>query len=162
MIFVTLGTQDKTFPRLLKAVEKLKTNEQIVMQIGSTEFNTKKKNIKIFKYLSLDEFNNYMTKADVVITHAGVGTIIHGLKLHKKMIVAPRLKKYKEHVNDHQTQILKTFSDSEYILPLYDFEDLEKLLKKEFVPKDFVSNNKKFVSELENEIDRLTKRKGEK
>lgn len=161
MIFVTLGTQDKVFPRLLEAVEKLSLNDNIIMQIGSTEFKSKKKNIKIYKYLSPDEFNNYMMKADVVISHAGVGTIIQGLKLHKKMIVAARLKKYKEHVNDHQMEILKTFSEDGYILPLYDFNDLEKLINEEFEPKVFTTNNKKFRKNLTNEINNLTK-KGEK
>ena len=49
MIFVTLGTQDKTFPRLLEAVDKLKTPEQIVIQAGSTkyEFDPAKKNIQL-------------------------------------------------------------------------------------------------------------------
>lgn len=162
MIFVTLGTQDKTFPRLLEAIEKLEIEDEIIMQVGSTNFKTQKSNIKIFKYLSPDEFNDYMIKAEVVITHAGVGTIIQGLKLRKKMIVAPRLKKYKEHVNDHQTQILDTFSNNGYILPLNDFDDLGKLIKTAFVPKCFVSNNKNFVHKLDDEIDKLTKGKGVK
>ena len=156
MIFVTLGTQDKTFPRLLEAVEQIDTEQEIIMQVGSTEFKTKKKNIKIYKYLSPKKFNEYMIKAEVIITHAGVGTIIQGLKLHKKMIVAPRLKKFKEHVNDHQMQILQTFSESGYILPLNDFSQLDKLLKKKFTPKKFVSNNERFINKLDVEINKLT------
>ena len=102
MIFVTLGTQDKHFGRLLKAVYKLETDEKIVAQIGSTEFKSSKPEDKfeIHKFLSNEEFKKYMDEARVVITHAGVGTIIYGLKKHKKMIVAARLKKYGEHVNE--------------------------------------------------------------
>lgn len=162
MIFVTLGTQDKTFPRLLEAVEKLNIDEEIIMQIGSTDFKTTKKNIKIYKYISPDEFKENMINARLVISHAGVGTIISGLKLHKKMIVAARLKKYKEHVNDHQMQILNTFSEEGYILPLNDFDKLDELLETEFTPNEFVSNNNDFNQKLDNEIEKLTKSKGEK
>lgn len=162
MIFVTLGTQDKKFPRLLETVENLNTDEEIIMQTGSTDFSTNKENIKIYKYLTPEEFSNYMEESSQVITHAGVGTLVQGLKLHKKMIVAARLKKYKEHVNDHQLQILKTFEEEGYIVPLYNFDDLEKLLKKEFTPKDFKSNNKDFVKLFDNEIKKLTENEKEK
>ena len=78
MIFITLGTQDKHFDRLLKAVYKLETDEKIVAQIGSTEFKSSKPEDKfeIHKFLSNEEFEKYMDEARVVITHAGVGTIV--------------------------------------------------------------------------------------
>lgn len=154
MIFVTLGTQDKHFDRLLKAVYKLETDEKIVAQIGSTEFKSSKPEDKfeIHKFLSNEEFEKYMDEARVVITHAGVGTIIYGLKKHKKMIVAARLKKYGEHVNDHQLQILQTFASEGYIIPLENFDDLPKLLEMEFTPKEWKSNNNTFNRKLFEEI----------
>lgn len=154
MIFITLGTQDKHFDRLLKAVYKLETDEKIVAQIGSTEFKSSKPEDKfeIHKFLSNEEFEKYMDEARVVITHAGVGTIIYGLKKHKKMIVAARLKKYGEHVNDHQLQILQTFASEGYIIPLENFDDLPKLLEMEFTPKEWKSNNNTFNRKLFEEI----------
>ena len=154
MIFVTLGTQDKHFDRLLKAVYKLETDEKIVAQIGSTEFKSSKPEDKfeIRKFLSNEEFEKCMDEARVVITHAGVGTIIYGLKKHKKMIVAARLKKYGEHVNDHQLQILQTFASEGYIIPLENFDDLPKLLEMEFTPKGWKSNNNTFNRKLFEEI----------
>jgi UDP-N-acetylglucosamine transferase subunit ALG13 len=154
MIFVTLGTQDKHFDRLLKAVYKLETDEKIVAQIGSTEFKSSKpkEKFEIHKFLSNEEFEKYMDEARVVITHAGVGTIIYGLKKHKKMIVAARLKKYGEHVNDHQLQILQTFASEGYIIPLENFDDLPKLLEIEFTPKEWKSNNNTFNRKLFEEI----------
>lgn len=154
MIFVTLGTQDKHFDRLLKAVYKLETDEKIVAQIGSTEFKSSKPEDKfeIHKFLSNEEFEKYMDEARVVITHAGVGTIVYGLKKHKKMIVAARLKKYGEHVNDHQLQILQTFASEGYIIPLENFDDLPKLLEMEFTPKEWKSNNNTFNRKLFEEI----------
>ena len=154
MIFITLGTQDKHFDRLLKAVYKLETDEKIVAQIGSTEFKSSKPEDKfeIHKFLSNEEFKKYMDEARVVITHAGVGTIVYGLKKHKKMIVAARLKKYGEHVNDHQLQILQTFASEGYIIPLENFDDLPKLLEMEFTPKEWKSNNNTFNRKLFEEI----------
>lgn len=148
MIFVTLGTQDKEFPRLLEAVEKLNVQDEIIIQKGSTKFDSQKDNIKTYKFMSKTKMDQYMREADVIITHAGVGTIIAGLKLHKKMIVAARLKQYKEHVNDHQLQILDTFSKAGYIIPLEDFDKLEELIKMDFEPKEFKSNNEIFNEKL--------------
>ena len=154
MIFITLGTQDKHFDRLLNAVYKLETDEKIVAQIGSTEFKSSKpeEKFEIHKFLSNEEFEKYMDEARVVITHAGVGTIVYGLKKHKKMIVAARLKKYGEHVNDHQLQILETFASEGYIIPLENFDDLPKLLEMEFTPKEWKSNNNTFNRKLFEEI----------
>ena len=99
-----------------------------------------------------------MKEARVIITHAGVGTIIEGLKLDKMMIVAARLKKYKEHVNDHQLQILDTFEKEGYILRLDDFSKLPELLKENFKPKKFNSNKNNFNTYLEEEIYKLIKK----
>ncbi len=135
MIFVTLGTQDKQFRRLLDAVEKLNTDEKIVAQTGSTKFKSNK--IEVHDFMNSSEFYDCMKDARIVITHAGVGTIVEGLKMGKTMIVAARRKQYKEHVNDHQLQILDTFSKEGYIIPLYDFEDLQKLINTSFKPKKY-------------------------
>ena len=155
MIFVTLGTQDKKFKRLLDAVEKLDIDEKIIAQIGSTDFKSEK--MELHKFMSKDEFDNYMKEARIIITHAGVGTIIEGLKLHKKMIVSARKKEYKEHVSNHQEQILKLFSEDGYILALDNFDDLEKLINKDFTPKEFKSNNENFNNNLKKEIKNLIK-----
>ena len=152
MIFVTLGTQDKHFLRLLEAVEKLDINDEIIAQVGSTKFKSNK--MKIYDYLSLEEFDKYMNDAKIIISHAGVGTILKGVKLGKKMIVAARSQKYGEHVNDHQMQILENFSSNGYILPLYDFSKLPELIKIEFVPNEYVSNNNNFRKKLFEEINK--------
>ncbi len=127
------------------------------MQTGSNTFETNKKNIEVYDFISLDKFNEYMKEARVVIAHAGVGTIIAGLKLNKKMIIAARLQKYDEHVNDHQLQILETFAKDKYIIPLEDFTKLEEIINIDFEPRKFESNNENFINQLDNEINRLLK-----
>ena len=157
MIFVILGTQDKTFPRLLEAVEKqiVKGNikDKVIAQVGSTKF--KSNNMEIVEFMSVEDFNKNIDKADLIITHAGVGTILTALNKNKKIIAAARLKEYGEHVNDHQIQIVEKFSEEGYVLPLTDFEKLDEVVKKakDFTPNKFVSNKENFINNLRKEID---------
>lgn len=157
MILITLGTQDKPFYRLLEAVQKQLDNkvinEEVIVQAGcSSDF--KSKDMKIFDLIPMDEFDKMIEKCDILITHGGVGSIITGLKNNKKVIAAARLEKYKEHVNDHQLQIIENFSNSGYILPLDNFDDLDKVLNKikKFKPKKYKSNTSNFIKLLRNEI----------
>lgn len=161
MIFVILGTQDKKFPRLLYAIQKqidegkIDKEEQIIVQAGSTKYESK--DMRILDYMSINEFEEYIEKASLIICHAGVGTILTALKKGKKIIAAARLKEYREHVNDHQLQILENFSKKGYILALEDFEKLDLALEhaKNFTPAEFKSNKKYFLQQLEKEINIL-------
>lgn len=117
MIFVTLGTQAKDFSRLMNMVEELvkKYNLQdVVAQIGYTKFESQ--SIKCFSFVSLEQYENYISHADVVISHAGTGAIFSSIKKGKKVIVVARLKKYGEMVNDHQTEIVRKLANEGYIL----------------------------------------------
>lgn len=159
LIFVILGTQDKEFPRLLEAVQKqinlgnIKKDERVVVQSGSTKFASEDMDIK--DYIGVRKFEQLINEADLIICHAGVGTILTALKKNKKIIAAARLKKYGEHVNDHQLQILDNFKQSGYVLALDDFDKLDILLKQaeDFMPSEFKSNKKFFLKQLEREID---------
>ena len=158
LIFVTLGTQDKTFERLLYAVQKqidsgFLKNEEIVVQAGQTKF--KSGDMKIYGMLDMETFEKYMNECDLLITHGGVGSIIDGLKRQKKIIAAARLYEYKEHTNDHQLQIVDTFADEGYILKLDDFDKLNEIIEKSrtFKPKKFIFNNSNFVNNLKEYID---------
>lgn len=158
MIFVTLGTQDKPFTRLLKKIDeeinKGNIKEEIIVQGGCTKIDTK--NMKIFNQVSQQEFEEYIKKCDLLLTHAGVGSIITGLKYDKKVVAVARLAKYGEAANDHQIQLIENFSQEGYILGVNDLNDLSKVLKeaKKFKPKKYISNTKKFVDQLINYIER--------
>ncbi len=158
MILITLGTQDKKFHRLLDAVQRQIDNkvikEEVVVQAGISS-DYKSDDMKIFDLIPLDEFDKLISKCDILITHGGVGSIITGLKNNKKVIAAARLEKYKEHVNDHQLQIIENFANAGYILSLDNFEELDKILDmiKTFKPKKFKSNTNKFIELLRKEID---------
>ena len=157
MIFVTLGTQDKSFKRLLEAIDREIENgnikEKVIVQAGLTKYESK--NMEIFDLLPADKFEEYIDKSDLIITHGGVGSILTAIKKNKKVIAAARLKKYKEHTNDHQRQIVKEFSEQGYILELRDFNKLGKLIEKSknFKPKKVHSNTNNFIKLIENYIE---------
>lgn len=110
--------------------------------------------MKIIEFTSPEEMQELIKSADLIITHGGVATIIEGINLGKKIIAVPRLKKYKEHVNDHQLQIIENFNAKGYIIGTKGVEEIEDALKKvrNFEPKKYKSNNKNFLEKLENSI----------
>lgn len=116
MIFITLGTQKQSFKRLLDEIEscKILDNEEIVAQIGYTKFISQK--IKTIDFLETEEFNKYIQNSEFVITHGGVGSIFDALLKDKKVIAMPRLKKYNEHIDDHQIEICEKLASLGYII----------------------------------------------
>ena len=149
MILVTLGTQDKDFSRLLVAIDneikKVNIKEKVVVQAGCTNYTSDR--MEIFDLVPPEKLNRLIDQSRLVITHGGVGSILSAIKKGKIVIAAPRLKKYGEHVNDHQKQIVKEFSEDGYILELRDFNKLGKMLEKakSFRPKKFQSNTQNMV-----------------
>ncbi len=152
MILVTLGTQHQEFTRILDYIEKSNIKDKIIVQAGYTKYKSKK--MKIFDFIDYDKMNEYVKKADLIITHGGTGSITGPLKEGKKVIACARLSKYGEHVDDHQTEIVDVFSDEGYILKLDENANLDDLIKKAktFKPKEFKSNTKNFINRLIDEV----------
>ncbi len=103
---------------MLDEVERLikcgKISETVIAQIGNTKFTTDLDNQKmhLIEFTTPREIDALIENASLIITHGGVATIIQGINAGKKIIAVPRLKKYKEHVNDHQLQIIENFNAS--------------------------------------------------
>ncbi len=154
MTLVTLGTQHQEFTRLLDYIEKSDLKGEIIVQAGYTKYESKR--MKIFDFISYDEMEKYIDKSDLVITHAGTGSIVMPLKKDKKVIACARLSKFGEHVDDHQVELVDVFYSEGYILKIDEDTSLNEVLKniKDFKPKKFVSNTKKFIENLEQEINK--------
>lgn len=157
MIFVTVGTQDKPFERIIKAVEQSvltgKITDEVVVQAGNTMYESKVLNV--LNYVPFDEFNNYLSKADIIITHGGVGSILNALKLKKKIIAVPRLKKYGEHINDHQLQVIQKMTRDGYILSCENENEIADKVKEaeNFVVKEYTSNTQNFIASFKEVLD---------
>ena len=143
MIFLTVGTQFP-FDRLVKSMDQAfdgrLINEEIFAQIGETSY--KPLNFESVVSLEKNVFDKRLREASSVISHAGMGTITMALKNHKPLLVMPRLKRYREHVNDHQVATARKFEELGHILAVYDAKDLPNGIRKlkNFVPRERKAN----------------------
>lgn len=153
MILVTLGTQKQSFNRLLDMIEKSNINDKIIVQAGYTKYKSKK--MKMLDFVDYQEMDKLIKQADLIITHGGTGSIVTAIKQGKKVIACPRLKKYGEHVDDHQKQIVDIFSEVGYILKLDENDNLDELVQKIQTKKmiPFKSNTTNFINNLKKEIE---------
>ena len=143
MILILLGTQDNSFHRLLDKVQELidkkVITEKVIVQAGRTKFESK--DMEIYSLMPEEKLREIMEKADLVITHGGVGSIVMALKMGKKVIAVPRLSAFGEHINDHQIQIVDSFDKQDFLIGVTELDDLEEALNKAktFKPKHFKS-----------------------
>jgi UDP-N-acetylglucosamine transferase subunit ALG13 len=105
MIFVSVGTHEAPFDRLLRTVYELGLDEEIVVQHGPSSVRSKL--ALEAEYLSFDEVVDYIRAARAVVTHAGVGSVMVALANGKRPIVMPRLRSFDEHVDDHQLELAR-------------------------------------------------------
>lgn len=165
MIFVTVGTHEQPFNRLIEAVDTMKANsvfsDDVIIQTGYSTYEPKF--CKWKKLYSYDKMLELVNQARIVITHGGPSSFIMPLQIGKIPIVVPRQKQYGEHVNDHQVEfsreVEKRFGN------IIVAENAEQL-KMAIVNYDAyissksngrISNNSKFVQDFENEINDMFK-----
>ena len=100
MIFVTVGTYEVPFDRLLRAVERLPAREQLVVQHGPSAIRPP--GATCFDFLPYERVVAHVRDARVVVSHAGVGSVLVALANGKRPVVVPRLRRFGEVVDDHQ------------------------------------------------------------
>lgn len=109
MIFVTVGTHEQSFERLLKCIDKMlddgNITEEVICQKGFTDYEPK--NFKAEKLLPYEKMQEYIEKARIVVTHGGPASFLEPLKYGKIPVVVPRKKEFNEHVNNHQLDFSK-------------------------------------------------------
>lgn len=131
MIFVCVGSRDYQFNRLLKELDNLVKNgeitDKIVAQIGQSEYVPE--SFECHRFLDRDAFKKYQAEADLIISHAGTGALIGALKLEKQVIAVPRLAKYGEHIDDHQTQISGVLSEEGYLREVLEMDKLGETIR---------------------------------
>ena len=163
MIFVTVGTHEQQFDRLVEFMDDWAYDykEEVIIQTGFSTYEPK--NCKWQKMFSYQEMMEKTKEARIVVTHGGPSSFIAPIQIGKIPIVVPRKKEFDEHVNNHQVDFCKQvaermgtiivaeeMSDLKYVLENYDEEI--KTLKKENI-----SNNAKFCSNLERIVDDMFK-----
>ena len=163
MIFVTVGTHEQQFNRLIKCVDELKQNEQIkeevVIQTGYSTYEPAYCEWqKLYPYQQMLE---YVNKARIVITHGGPSSFIMPLQIGKTPIVVPRQKQYDEHVNNHQVEFSKKVAERMgSIIVVEDVNELQETIKKydeivKSMENGLKSHNAEFNKEFRKIVDML-------
>jgi len=111
MIFVTVGTNEARFDRLLRAVATLPTDEEFVVQHGHSS-PIRPPQADLVDFMSFDAMVETIRRARAVVTHAGVGSIMVALANAKRPIVVPRRRSFGEAVDDHQLQLGRRFAEA--------------------------------------------------
>lgn len=156
MIFVTVGTHEQSFDRLIKYIDELKSlgeiDEEIIIQTGFSTYNPKY--CKWSNLLSYNDMVENIRNARIVITHGGPSSFIMPLQEGKVPIVVPRQKKYNEHINNHQLEFANEVANRQgNIIVIEDIEELNKTIKNydiitKSMNKELKSNNQEFNDKL--------------
>ncbi len=163
MIFVTVGTHEQPFNRLVKAVDELKRDgvitEDVIMQTGFSTYEPKY--CQWSKLIPYQQMIKNVEDARIVITHGGPASFIMPLQIGKTPIVVPRQHRFDEHVNDHQMEFARNVAERMgTIIPVEDISKLGDVIKNydEIVAKmghGMSSNNRKFCEELEKIVGKM-------
>lgn len=129
MIVVTLGTQRFQMNRLIEAIDGIAPamSEEFFVQTGNSTYIPQ--HCRYQNFLDAEEFQKKIEECSLLITHAGVGTIMRGINAGKPVVVIPRLARYHEHVDDHQVQIAKAFAGKECVLCCEDLDHLSEVIE---------------------------------
>jgi UDP-N-acetylglucosamine transferase subunit ALG13 len=100
MIFATLGTNETPFDRFVRALDALTVDEELIVQRGSSAVPLD--HAHVVDFLPFEAMLERIEQARVVISHAGVGSILVALSMGKRPIVMARRKAFGEAVDDHQ------------------------------------------------------------
>ena len=163
MIFVTVGTHEQPFNRLIQCVDELKRDgriaDDVFIQSGYSTYEPKY--CEWSRLLPYKEMNRRIEEAGIIISHAGPSTFLAPLQLGKIPIVVPRMKKYDEHVNDHQVKFSRAVAERQKnIILVEDVDTLGDIINNyKAITADMSatvhSNNDKFIEQFEQIVDDL-------
>lgn len=161
MIFVTVGTHEQQFNRLIKKIDELKgkglINDKVIIQSGYSNYDIKY--CENYRLIGYDKMHYYAQNSEIMITHGGPASIFLALQYGKKPIVVPRQKKFNEHIDDHQVLFCNYLKKEDKIILVDEIDELIEqinLLKaQDYSNFEYESNTEKFVRKFEDEINLL-------
>ena len=163
MIFVTVGTHEQQFNRLVEYMDKWagEHGEEVLIQTGfSTYEPVNCAWQKLFPYGTMVE---NVDRARIVITHGGPSSFIMPLQIGKIPVVVPRKKAFGEHVNDHQVEFCRAVAERQRnIVVVEEIEELGRILEDYDqivvgMTGGLANNNESFCSEFAKIVDGLVK-----
>lgn len=136
MIFATVGTQIP-FPRMIESVRYAaeRLDIDIVAQTIDVDYvYTPKGRLTCVKTVHPRKFQDLVAAADIIVSHAGIGSIISAATASKPIILMPRQSQLSEHRNDHQVDTAKRFGSRRGIYIFNDGPELVDVLTAPLVP----------------------------
>lgn len=123
--FVSVGNATQPFNRLIEAVFKIapKLPQAVVLQHGHTLFPAVEGCISR-PFVEMEDFAHLVAHAELLILHAGAGSVIHAIKAGKVPVVMPRRAKYGEHVDDHQLEFARALAEAGKVVMVEEPKDL--------------------------------------
>lgn len=163
MIFVTVGTHEQPFNRLIQKIDELKKSgtiqDDVIIQTGFSTYEPKF--CQWSKLIPYQQMVRNVADARIVITHGGPASFIMPLQIGKTPIVVPRQKRFGEHVNDHQVEFTCNVANRMgTIIPVENIETLGDIITNydqivAGMSRGMSSNNAKFNEELEKLVKEL-------
>ncbi len=128
-LFVTVGAEKLSFNRLLKIVDQyvfsgIFPNDTFI-QIGHSSYHPRY--CSYCRFLDYYDMEDIIAGSDVILSHAGMGTVILCLKHGKIPILFPRKVCFREHVDDHQSIFAQTMSKKGIVLTAFSPEQLQRI-----------------------------------
>ena len=155
MILVTVGFHFQGFNRLVEAMDKVaaEIDERVIIQRGSSSYVPQ--HAEHFQWTSSQQMEQLTEEARIVVGHAGSGTIILTLLKGKPLIVVPRLKQYREHIDDHQLQLAKEMGSQGKAAVVYDSNPiaLRAAIEKVAEQKMILNRSTSLVQALRRQLD---------
>lgn len=163
MIFVTVGTHEQPFNRLIQKIDELKEDgtiqDEVIIQTGFSTYEPK--HCQWSKLLPYQQMVKNVADARIVITHGGPASFIMPLQIGKTPIVVPRQQQFNEHVNDHQVEFTRNVAQRMgTIVPVEDISTLGDTITNydqivAGMKHGMRSNNRKFNEGFEKLINEL-------
>jgi UDP-N-acetylglucosamine--N-acetylmuramyl-(pentapeptide) pyrophosphoryl-undecaprenol N-acetylglucosamine transferase len=116
LIFVTLGTHEQPFDRAIALLAEAGSADELYIQHGATPTRPDLIAATWVEYLEWSTLTATMRRAQVVVSHAGVGSMVTAIRAGKKPVVIPRLARWGEHVDDHQLQLALRLAKHDAVL----------------------------------------------
>ena len=127
MIFVTVGTNEAPFDRLVERFDRVERDEHVIIQCGASSIRPAR--AECVDFISFTELVEHVRAARIVVTHAGVGSVAVALANGKHPIVVPRLARFGEAVDDHQLAFARRFAATGQVRLVEDLEELPAALE---------------------------------
>lgn len=169
MILLTVGSQ-LPFDRLVRAMDVWcgwNPGRDVVAQIGEPgAHGYRPQNFEWHPFIAPRRFDELMNRADLIVAHAGMGSIIQALRRSKPIVIMPRKASLGEHRNEHQHATAVRFADRRGIYVAYDETTLAATLERAsvagastgalsaYADPDLIGSVRRFILTGNTDIDR--------